>query len=104
MLAFFLTFALARADASKAAEQNLLIVTVMSFDRAGNIKHNIQVQTQSGPDSGSFPAHLSQTLPGHPFLCFVCAEHKDSLAVVTIHLRSSCAAGLLADLPGSPAL
>jgi hypothetical protein len=26
-------------------EQNLLIVTVMSFDRAGNIKHNHYVQT-----------------------------------------------------------
>src|SRR5258705_9188181 len=26
------------------------------------------------PDSGCFPAHLSQTLPGQAFLCFVCAE------------------------------
>jgi hypothetical protein len=58
-------------------EQNLLIVTVMSFDRAGKIKHNHHVrhvQTLTRPDSGSFPAHLSQTLPGQAFLCFVCAK------------------------------
>jgi len=34
-------------DASNLPEQNLLIVTVMSFDRAGIIKHNHHVQTRA---------------------------------------------------------
>src|SRR5436190_1353421 len=76
----------------RPAEQNLLIVTVMSFDRAGNIKHNHHVQTRSvqtryiqtriHPDSGRFPAHLSQTLPGQAFLCSVCAKREGSLEFV----------------------
>src|SRR5262245_35249981 len=84
--------------ASNAAEQNLLIVTVMSFDRAGKIKHNIHVQTRA-----VFPPTSTRHCPGIPSCAFVCAEFKDSLAVVMVHLRSSCAAGLPADLPWRPA-
>ena len=62
----------------------MLIVTMMSFDRAGIIKHNHHVETRHDQTrhDGSFPAHLSQTLPGQAFLCFVCAKREDSLEFV----------------------
>jgi hypothetical protein len=56
-------------NSASAAEQNLLIVTVMSFDRTGIIKHNHHVQIRA-----VFPPNSSQTLPGQAFLCFVCAK------------------------------
>jgi len=79
----FLQLVLAPTGASKPRKdspsvspesKNVLIVTMMSFDRAGIIKHNHHVQTRHARLSGSFPAHLSQTLPGQAFLCFVCAK------------------------------
>src|SRR5215475_14562300 len=78
----FLHFGLALARVSKGAEQNLLIVTVMSFDRAVIIKHNRHVQTRavfppSQPDiaRAGLPVFV-------PFLWFVCAKRKDSLEFV----------------------
>jgi hypothetical protein len=46
-LRFVLAPILAALGASNPPAQNLLIVTVMSFDRAGNIKHNHHVQTRA---------------------------------------------------------
>src|SRR4029077_7663205 len=77
--------------ASNPPAQNLLIVTVMSFDRAGIIKHNHHVQTRA-----AFPPNSARHCPGRPFLCFVCAKRKDSFAC------SSCAAGLRADFALAP--
>ena len=70
---------------------SVLIVTVMSFDRAGIIKHNHHVQTRA-----AFPPNSARHCPGRPFLCFVCAKRKDSFAC------SSCAADLRAELALAP--
>jgi hypothetical protein len=60
-----------------APGQNLLIVTVMSFDRAGNIKHNHHVQTRA-----DFLPNSARHCPGKALPVLVCAKRKDSFESV----------------------
>jgi len=72
--------------------QNLLIVTGMSFDRAGKFKHNTAVQTRAKflPNSAR---HARAALP---FLCFVCAKPFGSFEFVgTAGLGSELTLSLL---------
>jgi hypothetical protein len=78
-------------NAPSAAEQNLLIVTVMSFDRSGIIKHNHHVQTRA-----DFLPNSARHLPGQEAVPVLRLRYASE-----IRLSSSSAAGLRADCPGA---